>query len=133
MSFWGRLFGTDKAIDNIVDKDNGLIAKAGGYIDRLSFTDEEKAEHRLKVQQWGLKQLEALAPFKVVQRILAFNISLIWSVVAINVLVAVWVGDEQIKADLLEFAFSDYVFWPVTVCFGLYFGGGLIESIRKAK
>ena len=42
-----NLFSTDtgaKAMDDILDKDDGLVAKAGGWFDRLSYTDEEKAE-----------------------------------------------------------------------------------------
>lgn len=30
MSWFGRLFGTKKAIDSIVDKDNGLLSQVGG-------------------------------------------------------------------------------------------------------
>jgi|GEM_PF-4276688 len=32
MSFLGRLFATDKAIDNITDKDDGLLMRAGGWV-----------------------------------------------------------------------------------------------------
>ena len=32
MSFLGRLFATDKAIDNITDKDDGLLVRAGGWV-----------------------------------------------------------------------------------------------------
>jgi hypothetical protein len=137
MGFLGRLFGTEKAISDITDKDNGLLVRAGGWVNDFSYTDAEKAANSLEVRKWGLNQLEALAPFKVVQRILAFAISFVWIVVAINVLAAIWIEAANpqflIKEAMLSFAFSDFVFWPVTVCFGLYFGGGLIESIRKAK
>lgn len=137
MSFFGRLFGTKKAIDDITDKDNGLLVRAGGWVNDLSYTDAEKAANALEVRKWGLNQLEALAPFKVVQRILAFAISFVWILVAANVLAAIWIEASNpeflIKDSMLSFAFSDFIFWPVTVCYGLYFGGGLIESIRKTK
>ena len=137
MSFIGRLFGTEKAISDITDKDNGLLVRAGGWVNGLSYTEAEKAANALEVRKWGLNQLEALAPFKVVQRILAFAISFVWIMVAANVLAAIWIEaanpDFLIRENMLTFAFSDFIFWPVTVCYGLYFGGGLIESIRKAK
>ena len=137
MSFIGRLFGTEKAINDITDKDNGLLVRAGGWVNDLSYTDAEKAANALEVRKWGLNQLEALAPFKVVQRILAFAISFVWILVAANVLAAIWIEASNpeflIKDAMLSFAFSDFIFWPVTVCYGLYFGGGLIESIRKQK
>ena len=129
-SFIGRLFGTEKAISDITDKDNGLLAQAGSWVGGLKYTDEEKAENAIEVRKWGLQQLDALAPFKIVQRILAFAISFVWVLVAMNVLVAIWISPE-VKKDMLEFAFSDFIFWPVTVCYGLYFGGGFVESLKN--
>ena len=131
MSFFGRLFGTEKAISDITDKENGLVAKAGGWFDRQQFTEEERAEHRHQIRLWGLKQLEALQPFKVVQRILAFAIVTLWILVGLNVIASIWFAEEATRDAMLKFAFSDYVFWPVTVCFALYFGGGLFESIKR--
>lgn len=134
MGVWSKLFGSDKAIDNIVDKDNGLLAQVGGWVGNLSYTDEERAEGRQVVRQWGLKQLDALAPFKVVQRILAFTAAAMWFVVGVNVLAAFWVyalWGIDVREDMLTFALSNYVFWPVMVVFGLYFTGGVIGSARR--
>lgn len=136
MGFLGRLFGTEKAIDNILDKDNGLLSKAGSWVGGLSYTKEEKAEAQERTREWGLKQLEALAPFKVVQRILAFAVCSLWIFVAINVVVCIYLESYNpsltVKADMMAFAMSDYVFWPVMAVFALYFAGGVIPT-RKAK
>jgi hypothetical protein len=40
MGVLGRLFGTDKAVDNILDKDNGLVARAGEWLGNQQFTEE---------------------------------------------------------------------------------------------
>ena len=132
MGWVGKLFGTDKAVDSLLDKDKGLLVRAGGWVDGLSHTDQEKAEHKLLVKEWGIRQLEALAPFKVVQRIIAFSVASLWWVVGVNVLVSIWIEAlyPHIKAKdaLLEFAMSDYVFWPVLAVLGLYFTGGVIPS-----
>ena len=133
MGVLGKLFGTDKAIDNLLDKDQGLLVRAGGWVDGLSHTDQEKAEDVQKTRDWGIRQLEALEPFKIVQRILAFAAALFWIIVGINVLVALWVDantDIVIADKMMAFAFSDYVFWPVVTVFGLYFGGGVINSLK---
>ncbi len=143
MGWFGKLIGTDKAVDNILDKDNGLLAKAGSWIGNFNYTSEEKAEADLETRKWGFRQLEALAPFKVVQRILAFAASGFWIFVGFNVVVAIWIdaltrttemidgvlvvtGGTNVKTDMMAFAMSDYVFWPVLVVFGLYFAGGVI-------
>ncbi len=36
---WG-----DKAVDNVLDKDNGLLSQVGSWIGGQQYTDEEKAE-----------------------------------------------------------------------------------------
>lgn len=136
MNFLGKLFGTDKAIDNLLDKDKGLLAKAGGWIGNFNYTNEEKAEADAKTREWGFRQLEALAPFKVVQRILAFAAASLWIIVAVNVIAAIWIEAKTgliVKADMMAFAMSDYVFWPVMVVFGLYFAGGVIPRGADKK
>jgi sulfite exporter TauE/SafE len=144
----GRLFGTDKAIDNLMDKDSGLLAKAGGWVGGLSYTAEEKAEADSKTREWGLRQLEALAPFKVVQRILAFAVAAFWIFVGLNVVAAIWIEAitrEQVifngqmvwssinaATPLLDFAMSNYVFWPAIAVLGLYFTGGVLPHEGKS-
>lgn len=136
MGWFGNLIGTEKAVDNLLDKDSGLLAKAGSWIGNFNYTEEEKAEADADTREWGFRQLEALAPFKVVQRILAFAAASLWVVVAINVIVAIWVEAKTgltVKADMMAFAMSDYVFWPVMVVFGLYFAGGVIPRGADKK
>ena len=130
MGWIGKLFGTDKAIDNLVDKDNGLLAQAGSWVGGLSYTDEEKAENSLLVKQWGLKQLEALEPFKVVQRIIAFAVLFVWAFVAMNYIAMLWFEHPK-TGELLQFALSDYVFWPTLAVLSLYCGGGTVNSFNK--
>lgn len=127
----GRLFGTDKAVDNILDKDNGLLTQVGGWVGGLKHTEEEKAEDAQATRQWGLKQLEALEPFKVVQRILAFAAAALWIIVGLNVLLGIWFANPVTIQHLKEFAMSDYIFWPVISVFSLYFSGGVVNSLRK--
>lgn len=144
MSVLGRLFGTEKAIENLTDKDNGLLAKAGSWVGGLHHTEEEKAEAVERTREWGLRQLEALEPFKVVQRILAFGVTFVWAFVALNVLVGIWSdalrncrGIEDtclpVTGQLLTFAFSNYVFWPVLAVLALYFTGGVLPNFVAKK
>ena len=149
MGVLGRLFGTDKAVDDILDKDDGLVAKAGEWLGNQQFTEEEKAEHRLKTREWGLKQLEALAPFKVVQRILAFTIIAIWAILALNCVAGLWfdafhpavisatdpekvlIPATDLASKMLTLASNDVIFWPTVSVLSLYFSGGVIESIKR--
>lgn len=131
MKWLGKLFGTEKAVDNILDNEKGLLVRAGGWIDGLKHTDQEKAEHQLLVKQWGLKQLEALHPFKVVQRIIVFAIMSMWAIVGLNLAVAIWLkavmGIDAVT-DFKELAFSDYIFWPTVSVLSLYVTGGVLPT-----
>jgi len=131
MSIFGNLFGTKEVVDNLVDKDSGLLAQVGGWIGNMEYTDEERAKANAATREWGIRQLSALEPFKVVQRILAFSIMGMWLIVGFNVLAAIWVQDAVIKADMLTFAFSDYVLYPAMIVLSLYFGGGVVDSLKR--
>jgi len=137
MSWLGGLFGTKKAVDNLLDKDNGLIVKAGTAIGNLHYSEQEKAQSSRAVQEWSIRYLDSMSQFKVVQRVLAFAAMGLWVFFGINLVIAVWI--KQIYPDidaltgLKEIAFSDYVFWPVVSIFALYTGGGTINSLKGGR
>ena len=137
MGWLGNLFGTKSAIDNIVDKDNGLIVRAGAAIGNLHYSDQEKANDNKEIKEWSIRYLDALSPFKIVQRVLAFSAMFLWVFIGINIAIAVWVKALHPEIDavteLMQFAFSDYVFWPVLSIFALYTGGGTINSLKGGK
>ena len=134
MSWIGNLFGTEKAVNNILDKDNGLIAKAGAAIGNFHYSEQEKANSSREVQEWSIRYLDALAPFKIVQRVLAFAAMGLWVFFGINLAVAVWIKALYPEIDALTglkaIALSDYIFWPVVSIFVLYTGGGTINSLK---
>lgn len=127
----GKLFGTANAVDSLVDKDNGLLVRAGTAIGNLHYSEQEKAGDEIKTREWGIRQLDALAPFKVVQRIIVFSVSFIWAFVIINLVAAIWIKAAWQEIDavsmLWKLAISDVVFWPATMAFGLYLSGGVIK------
>lgn len=133
MSWFGNLFGTAKAVDDIVDKDNGLIVRAGTALGNLHYSDQEKAEGDERTREWGIRFLDALHPFKIVQRIIAFSTLFIWSFLAVNIIIAYWVeaytGVDAVTG-LFAFATTDYIFYPVLAVLTLYTGGGTINSLR---
>lgn len=135
MSVLRRLFGTQKAIDDLTDKDNGLLVRAGKWVDHLNYTDEEKAEASADVREWGLRLLEALEPFKVVQRILAFGITGVWALIVVNCLAALWVEaftDIEIVDSMLSFIATAVVSWPITAVMALYFSGGVLPGLLNS-
>lgn len=51
MSWFTKIFSSSKAVDNVLDKDNGLLTQVGGWIGNMNYTPEEQAKMSLKVGQ----------------------------------------------------------------------------------
>ena len=51
MAWYNPLSWSDKVIDNVLDKDNGLLKSAGGWIDNLSYTEQESAEDKKELRK----------------------------------------------------------------------------------
>ena len=121
----GRVFGTAKAVDDILDKDKGLLVRAGTWIGNLNLTDEEKMENNLLVREWGLKQLEALAPFKIMQRIMVTIIMVQWAILFNAIIVAICFKSTVVLDNLFLFAQSQFAWYPVGAAVTLYLLGGV--------
>ena len=124
-SWVGRLFGTKKAIEDITDKDNGLLTQMGGWFGDLNFTTEEQA-------RWGIELLNALAPFKVMQRIMVTIIMVEWAII-INVwLIAICFNSIPIINSILALVQTQFVWMPVVGAVTLYLFGGINPLKKKA-
>lgn len=122
----GKLFGTDKAVDNLLDKDKGLLVKAGGWLGNLHYTDQEQAESDHKTREWGIRQLEALAPFKVMQRIMVTIIMVEWALILNSWLLSIWLRLPGVKKEIMELAMSEFAWMPVLAAVSLYLLGGVV-------
>lgn len=124
MSIWGRLFGSDSVVKRAAD---------GVYngVDMAFFTNEEKAQHFLKL-------LKAYEPFKLAQRLLALVVAIpyvvTWLLSALMLVVSAFVDPahgKQIEesARVLGELNNDTLGMPVALVLGFYFGGGAVEGV----
>jgi len=51
MGWFANIFSSSKAVDNVLDKDNGLLSQAGSWIGGMNFTAEEQAEFNERVSE----------------------------------------------------------------------------------
>ena len=58
---WAALKGTPKLTDDIFDKNEGILVKAGGFIDGLHHSSQEKAQDHQKMSQLVLDHVKATA------------------------------------------------------------------------
>jgi len=97
MSFWGRLFGSDDAISKVIDH-------AANGLDKLWYTEEEKAEDRAKsateARKMVIEWLKNTQGQNLARRLLALMIATVWLMQYISVQVlsiaAIW-ADDPVK------------------------------------
>lgn len=128
MSWFRALFSADKVADNVLDKDNGLLAKAGGWIGNMNFTEEERAEMNKKFQDLALEKLKALAPFKVMQRILVTIIASTWATGFFFMLCFIAFDSKTRIDNLYAFMQTEYAWTPMFGVVVLYLLGGVVPS-----
>jgi hypothetical protein len=96
MSFWGKIFGTDKAIE-------GGVNMVRDGLDALVYTDEEKAgyaaKERTEARQMVVKWMESTQGQNLARRLIALSITAVWLLMYIVSLImsltAVWVESPQ--------------------------------------
>ena len=124
MAFWD-IFSVN-SIDNAVD----AVINTG---DAIWYTDEEKAQaHQLAVDT-KLKMLPLYEPFKLAQRYIALAFT-------INFILAFWVGvgiwffsTKELLTEYLMVVGTFELGWIMLTIIAWYFGGGFIESFKRAK
>lgn len=133
MSFFGKLFGTEKAIDKglgIIDKSVGHVASG---LDQLFHTDEEKAQEHIKLTEMRMNMVKSLqdefTPRAITRRILALVIfglfflhSNLWAWFA-------WKDNEKIASQFKELTKVDIQLVMLVAFF--YFGYYGVKNIIK--
>jgi len=55
---WWNLIDTKETVNNVMDKDNGLLSQVGGWIGTMNFTPQEKAEMNARMADGVSKFVE---------------------------------------------------------------------------
>ena len=143
MGIWSTLFNSGDTLDKATD----AVINTG---DKLFYTDEEKAEDRIKQREFFPTLLKAYAPFKIAQRVLAIwfsglfglafivglSISIFNMISTYKQTLAGVLKEELITISLdplfaLVNAFSLGIIMLTIV--GFYFAGGALNSMHKEK
>ena len=134
MGILSKLFGADEVVKKAAD---GIY----NGIDKLVYTDEEKADMRLKAAQQFLQLLKAYEPFKLAQRLLALIFAVpyvfVWIVAAtLFVIGAIWpqYGAAIEASKTLAKMNNETLGTPVAIILAFYFSGGMLEGVvRRIK
>lgn len=101
MSFWGKLFGTDKGIESVV---NG-VSKG---LDALVYTDEEKANaaatERTEARKMIIEWMSNTQGQNLARRFIALSLTMMWGIIyivkTILATIAPWYTDKT--AQIME-------------------------------
>lgn len=135
MSFWGKLFGTDKALTAVIDG-------VSSGLDKLVYTDEEKADaaarERSEARQMVVGWMAATQGQNLARRLIALAITGVWllDIVLAQVAgaVAIFV-DESAKIEALAKFMMDGAMQmnnAVMLILAFYFAAPHMGDIAKA-
>lgn len=135
MSFWGKLFGTDKALNAVIDGvSNGL--------DKLVYTDEEKADaaakERSEARQMVVGWMAATQGQNLARRLIALSITGVWllDIILAQVAgaVAIFVDESAKIEELAKFMMSGAMEMnsAVMLILAFYFAAPHMGDIAKA-
>lgn len=135
MSWW-KFWKDDqpKVVDDVFDKDSGLLAKAGGFIDRLSFTDEEKSDVQTALINNANKFVQDTLGENTERSKARRKIALMWIkleafLVIVTAAVAPW--DMELAKFYWSVVTSELMFWTTLTIMGFFFGNHLLRTSRK--
>ena len=125
MSFFGRLFSSQKSIEKVVD---------GVYngVDKVFYTDEEKADNRKIASKIYEKMWLAAVPSAISRRIVATSITAMWMLCILVALSANAIGWSE-YADYALNMLSEVVNPPFMIVVGFYFLKAVATSVTDNR
>lgn len=143
MSIWTTLFNSGDTIEKATD----AIIDTG---DKLFYTDEEKAQDRIKQREYFPTLLKAYEPFKIAQRVLAIWFSALFGIAfLVGLVISVFNMIATYKQTVAGVIKKEIVTIPLEPLYnlvnafslgiimltivGFYFAGGAINSMHKDK
>ena len=131
------IFSAEKAVDGLFstkEGSDGMLARIGTWVGNQKYTPEERAEMDSKTRDWSIRFMNAMVPFKIAQRWIAFTIIGMWAFLGVNYVICVYLDaifKTALKLDIYNFATSDFMVFPTTCVLTLYFLGGVWPSRSK--
>lgn len=135
MNWFKTLFAAPKTINDVLDKDNGLIAQAGGWIGNLSFTDQEKAVHTAEIAKGVTDFVKVTLTENTTRSVARRQLAVMWMRVqlALILMVAITIPwKKDIAVEYFNLATCDVMLWG-TGSIIVFFFGGYVWGTHVAK
>lgn len=124
----GAIFGSSKNTETIVD---GAVAG----MDKLVFTNEERAEANDKLNAWYIEYLQATQPQNLARRLIAMMVVGLWTATVVFGMIAktveLFLGlDDQLSTFIYD-VLLNVIMNPFLMIMGFYFLKHAISSYNK--
>lgn len=116
---FAAIFGTADHTKTVLD------ASVAG-IDKLFYTDEERAENAGRFADWYLRYLAATQPQNLARRLIALVLVLLWASLVVLGVVA-WKFDKA-YSDFVFQTLVDIVSEPFLLIMGFYYGAHVVRA-----
>ncbi len=132
MSFLGKVFSSNKAIESAAASVGKVINGTVDGVDKIVFTEEEKAEARQKFLIWFLEYTKESSGQDLSRRIIAWIIVSIWSINVITIVLLFLFGYME-KAEQLMKVMDNLINPPFEIIMGFYFLAHAIRTFFNNK
>jgi len=126
MAWYNPLSWGDKVVDNVLDKDDGLLTQVGGWIGGLQFTDEEQAQYKMKVADKAADFVGKTLDEKTERSVTRRSIAVLWikTQLAMFLMCAICAPWSMKLAEFyFKLATSDVMLWGTGSVIVFFFGG----------
>ena len=128
-----------KAADDILDKDNGLLVRAGGWLNDLNYTDAERAKDYAAMTKGVIEFVTTTLTESTIRSKTRRNIAILWikAQLGLILMVAMAISADEIfktnmKADFFNLATCNVMVWGtgsiIIFFFGAYAWGAHISK-----
>jgi hypothetical protein len=138
MGWLSNLFGGKKAVDNILDKDNGLLTQVGGWIGNMNFTEEEKAKAKDKLNEGVSDFVKSTLSENTIRSRTRRKLALAWcysELFFVFLTAACRPFDKELAEFYWQIVTSEIMFWGAIAALSFYLGpymiGNMLGSTKK--
>jgi len=131
MNWFTSIFSSSKTVDNVLDKDNGLLSQVGGWIGNMNFTPEEKAKMNARLAD-GVSDFVKMTLGENTERSKARrSVAKMWiraQLLMIFIVVITAPFDMEMAKFYLSIAFGTVMVGGTFSIIGFFFGAHMLSS-----
>ncbi|MHA1224090.1 MAG: hypothetical protein ACTSP3_12740 [Candidatus Heimdallarchaeaceae archaeon] len=130
------VIGSPQITTDIFDKDSGLLAKAGGFLNDLHYSDVEKAKDHFKIGQAVTEHVKATLGESTIKSKTRRSLAILWIKVQLAMLLMVAIilpFKQELAKDYFNLATCNVMLWGTGSVITFFFGGYVWGTYIKKK